>query len=169
MFYSFRVSLSLWQGNCTNCKLQLITLSAYKPPPPPHPVIDHLPVNKKTLPTGYSYCKLPGYKPPSKCIDQKCVCVFACVLPTGRSFLIVLVLRHASWPLHKGCLASFTLSSIPTQVRPGGPSILPLITNGTRSPCHRVHVLTKAEIRSDQNLRTTSRSHTVHHKQHIKA
>ena len=30
-----------------------------------------------------------------------------CVLPTGRSFLIVLDLRHASWPLRKGCLLSF--------------------------------------------------------------
>ena len=30
-----------------------------------------------------------------------------CVPPTGRSFLIVLDLRHASWPLHKGCLLSF--------------------------------------------------------------
>ena len=46
--------------------------------------------------SGIAHCKPPGYKPPSKCIDQKCVCVFACVLPTGRSFLIVLVLRHAS-------------------------------------------------------------------------
>ena len=29
-----------------------------------------------------------------------CVCVF---LPTGRSFLIILDLRRASWPLRKGC------------------------------------------------------------------
>ena len=27
------------------------------------------------------------------------MCVYVCVLPTGRSFLIVLDLRHASWPL----------------------------------------------------------------------
>ena len=28
---------------------------------------------------------------------------YVCILPTGRSFLIVLDLRRASWPLLKGC------------------------------------------------------------------
>ena len=36
------------------------------------------------------------------------VCV--CVLPTGRSFLIVPDLRHTSWPLRKGCHPSLYLA-----------------------------------------------------------
>ena len=137
MFYSIRVSLSLLQRNWTSCKLQLITLSAYKPPPPsyrPSTCKQKKPFRLVTVIVS----PLDISPPPNALIRN--VCVFTCVLPTGRSFLIVLVVRHASWPLH----------SIPAQGLPGGPSILPLITNGTRSPCHRVHVLTKPEIRSDQ-------------------
>lgn len=91
--------------------------------------------------------------------SEMCVCVFACVLPTGRSFLIVLVLRRTSWPLHKGCLASFTLSSIPTRGLPGGPFpiILPSIANGTRSPCDRVWPSQKSDqIRNEFNLFVTT-------------
>ena len=59
-----------------------------------------------------------------------------CVLPTGRSFLIVLDLRHASWPLCKGgrplLYPAFSLKVF--QVVSFDPLILPSTTNRTRSP-----------------------------------
>ena len=63
-----------------------------------------------------------------------------CVLPTGRSFLIVLDLRRASWPLCKGCrpllYPAFSLKVF--QVVSFDPLILPSITNRTRSPSRRL-------------------------------
>ena len=63
-----------------------------------------------------------------------------CVLPTGRSLLIVLDLRHASWPLCKGCrpllYPAFLLKVF--QVVSFDPFILPSITNRTRSPSRRL-------------------------------
>lgn len=86
--------------------------------------------------------------------SEMCVCVCVCSAHS-RSFLIVLVLRRTSWPLHKGCLASFTLSSIPTRGLPGDPFpiSLPSIANGTRSPCDRVWPSQKSDqIRNEFNL-----------------
>ena len=63
-----------------------------------------------------------------------------CVLPKGRSFLIVLDLRHAPWPLCKGCrpllYQAFSLKVF--QVVSFDPLILPSITNRTRSPRRRL-------------------------------
>ena len=60
-------------------------------------------------------------------------------LPTGKSFLMVLDLRHASWPLRKSCHPSL-YPAVPARGLPGGlfPGILPSMTNGTWSPCRRV-------------------------------
>ena len=38
-----------------------------------------------------------------KTVQALCCTLCLCILPTGRSFLIVLDLRWASWLLHKGC------------------------------------------------------------------
>ena len=40
---------------------------------------------------------------PSQIFDRTVRYPYVCILPTGRSFLIVLDLRRAFWPLRKGC------------------------------------------------------------------
>jgi len=61
-----------------------------------------------------------------------------CVLPTGRSFLIVLDLRRTSWPLHKGCNLLSIQHSRSRSTRCPLFFYSPPMTNRTRPPSHRV-------------------------------
>ena len=84
-----------------------------------------------------SFCRVSG-----------CVHVWVCV-SSSRSKALLLT---ATWGL-----LSFTLSNLPTPGRPAGllPVILPSITNGTRSPCHRLwpsHSLSSVDNRNDGPL-----------------
>ena len=81
----------------------------------------------------------------SFCRVSVCVHVWVCV-SSSRSKALLLT---TTWGL-----PSFTLSNLPTPGRPGGllPVILPSITNGTRSPCHRLwrsHSLSSVDYRND--------------------